>query len=55
MPFILDKPLSYMKGLYVRLKDEVFKGSRPYASELFEEMLKKELGEKVMTDIKGPK
>ncbi|XP_052068311.1 85/88 kDa calcium-independent phospholipase A2-like [Mytilus californianus] len=50
------KPLAYMKGLYVRLKDEVFKGSRPYPAESFEAMLKKELGEtKVMTDIKGPK
>ena len=45
-----------MKGLYVRLKDEVFKGSRPYPAEFFETMLKKELGEtKVMTDIKEPK
>ena len=52
----IGKPLPYMKGLYVRLKDEVFKGSRPYSAEFFETMLKKELGEtKVMTDIKEPK
>lgn len=52
----MGKPLPYMKGLYVRLKDEVFKGSRPYPAEFFETMLKKELGEtKVMTDIKEPK
>ena len=45
-----------MKGVYVRLKDEVFKGSRPYPAEFFETMLKKEFGEsKVMTDIVGPK
>ena len=52
----MGKPLPYMKGLYVRLKDEVFKGSRPYPAEFFETMLKKELGETiVMTDIKEPK
>ena len=52
----IGKPLPYMKGLYVRLKDEVFKGSRPYPAEFFETMLKKELGETiVMTDIKEPK
>ncbi|XP_076459319.1 85/88 kDa calcium-independent phospholipase A2-like [Babylonia areolata] len=49
-------PLSYIKGLYVRMKDEVFKGSRPYNSALFEAMLKREFGEtSVMSDIKSPK
>ncbi|XP_059178453.1 85/88 kDa calcium-independent phospholipase A2-like [Physella acuta] len=48
--------LQYMKGLYVRLKDEVFKGSRPYDAAPFEEMLKREFGEEaVMADIKHPK
>ncbi|XP_055875592.1 85/88 kDa calcium-independent phospholipase A2-like isoform X1 [Biomphalaria glabrata] len=48
--------LQYMKGLYVRLKDEVFKGSRPYDSGPFEEMLKREFGEyTLMGDIKHPK
>ncbi|XP_055875593.1 85/88 kDa calcium-independent phospholipase A2-like isoform X2 [Biomphalaria glabrata] len=55
-----DAPVSmgdrYMKGLYVRLKDEVFKGSRPYDSGPFEEMLKREFGEyTLMGDIKHPK
>ena len=49
------KPIHYMRGLYFRLKDEVFKGSRPYPSEAFESLLKREFGEKVMTDIKHPK
>ena len=53
--YLLGKPLHYMRGLYFRLKDEVFKGSRPYPSEPFEELLKKEFGDKVMTDIKHPK
>ena len=45
-----------MRGMYFRLKDEVFKGSRPYPAEPFEKLLKKEFGEtKVMTDIKNPK
>ncbi|CAG5128672.1 unnamed protein product, partial [Candidula unifasciata] len=48
--------LQYMKGLYVRLKDEVFKGKRPYESGPFEEMLKREFTEDaVMSDIKHPK
>lgn len=48
--------LQYIKGLYVRMKDEVFKGSRPYNSQPFENMLKREFGEStVMADIKSPK
>ncbi|PVD38093.1 hypothetical protein C0Q70_00704 [Pomacea canaliculata] len=48
--------LAYIKGLYVRMKDEVFKGNRPYSSQLFETMLKREFGEhSVMSDIKHPK
>ncbi|XP_062589503.1 85/88 kDa calcium-independent phospholipase A2-like [Saccostrea cucullata] len=50
------KPLSYMRGLYLRLKDEVFIGSRPYQSENFENMLKEEFGEDtLMTDFKKPR
>lgn len=52
----VGKPLSYIRGMYFRLKDEVFKGSRPYDSAPFEVLLKTEFGEtKVMTDIKSPK
>ncbi|XP_053392788.1 85/88 kDa calcium-independent phospholipase A2-like isoform X2 [Mercenaria mercenaria] len=52
----VGKPIQYIRGMYFRLKDEVFKGSRPYESEPFEMLLKREFGEsKVMTDIKSPK
>ncbi|XP_060578993.1 85/88 kDa calcium-independent phospholipase A2-like isoform X3 [Ruditapes philippinarum] len=52
----VGKNISYIRGMYFRLKDEVFKGSRPYDSEPFEMLLKREFGEtKVMTDIKTPK
>ena len=38
------------------MKDEVFKGSRPYNSQPFENMLKREFGEStMMADIKSPK
>ncbi|KAK7501258.1 hypothetical protein BaRGS_00007383 [Batillaria attramentaria] len=48
--------LPYIKGLYVRMKDEVFKGTRPYNSQLFETMLKREFGENShMSDIVSPK
>ncbi|KAL8601522.1 hypothetical protein ACOMHN_000464 [Nucella lapillus] len=49
-------PLHYIKGLFVRMKDEVFKGNRPYNSAPFENMLKREFGETtVMAEIKSPK
>jgi len=35
----------YAQGLYFRLKDEVFKGRRPYDSEPLESFMKKEFGE----------
>ena len=48
--------LKHLKGLFVRMKDEVFKGSRPYDSCMLESMLKREFGEtSVMTDIVYPK
>lgn len=48
--------LQTAKGLYVRMKDEVFRGSRPYNSQLFETMLKREFGEHtLMSDLKFPK
>ncbi|KAH3860746.1 85/88 kDa calcium-independent phospholipase A2-like [Dreissena polymorpha] len=50
------KSVSEIRDQYNRLKDQVFKGSRPYDSELIETLMKKEFGEtKVMTDIKEPK
>ncbi|XP_028935263.1 85/88 kDa calcium-independent phospholipase A2 isoform X1 [Ornithorhynchus anatinus] len=50
------KSMTYMRCLYFRMKDEVFRGSRPYESTPLEEFLKKEFGEhSKMTDIKKPK
>ncbi|XP_052770064.1 85/88 kDa calcium-independent phospholipase A2-like isoform X2 [Mya arenaria] len=52
----IGKPLPYIRGMYFRLKDQVFNGSRPYDSIPFENLLKVEIGEtRVMTDIKHPK
>lgn len=42
--------------MYLRMKDQAFVGSRPYASENLENLLKETFGEfRVMTDIKDPK
>ncbi|XP_062839030.1 85/88 kDa calcium-independent phospholipase A2 isoform X2 [Anolis carolinensis] len=50
------KPMDHMRCLYFRMKDEVFRGSRPYESEPLEDFLKKEFGENTkMTDVKNPK
>uniref|UniRef100_A0A8D0GVY5 phospholipase A2 n=1 Tax=Sphenodon punctatus TaxID=8508 RepID=A0A8D0GVY5_SPHPU len=50
------KPMDYMRCLYFRMKDEVFRGSRPYESEPLDEFLKKEFGEHTkMTDVQKPK
>ncbi|XP_053110798.1 85/88 kDa calcium-independent phospholipase A2 isoform X2 [Hemicordylus capensis] len=50
------KPMDYMRCLYFRMKDQVFRGSRPYESEPLEDFLKKEFGEHTkMTDVKTPK
>ncbi|KAK1341605.1 hypothetical protein QTO34_018020 [Cnephaeus nilssonii] len=52
----LGKSMVYMRGVYFRMKDEVFRGSRPYESGPLEEFLKREFGEHTkMTDIKKPK
>ncbi|XP_049740377.1 85/88 kDa calcium-independent phospholipase A2 isoform X4 [Elephas maximus indicus] len=51
-----NKSMAYMRGVYFRMKDEVFRGSRPYESGPLEEFLKREFGEHTkMTDIKKPK
>lgn len=55
-PLFSGKPMAYMRGVYFRMKDEVFRGSRPYESGPLEEFLKREFGEHTkMTDIKKPK
>lgn len=52
----LGKSMAYMRGVYFRMKDEVFRGSRPYESGPLEEFLKREFGEHTkMTDVKKPK
>ena len=54
--YFSGKPLSYVRGMYFRLKDQVFKGSRPYDTVPFETLLKEEFGEsRVMTDMQSPK
>lgn len=53
---VLGKSMAYMRGVYFRMKDEVFRGSRPYESGPLEEFLKREFGEHTkMTDVKKPK
>ncbi|XP_017091053.2 85/88 kDa calcium-independent phospholipase A2 isoform X1 [Drosophila bipectinata] len=50
------KTMRQCMGLYLRMKEQCFVGSRPYNSEFFESILKDNLGEfNVMTDIKHPK
>ncbi|XP_063164384.1 85/88 kDa calcium-independent phospholipase A2 isoform X2 [Candoia aspera] len=56
LSIVHEKPMDYMRCVYFRMKDEVFRGSRPYESEPLENFLKKEFGEHTkMTDIKSPK
>uniref|UniRef100_A0A3P8P295 phospholipase A2 n=1 Tax=Astatotilapia calliptera TaxID=8154 RepID=A0A3P8P295_ASTCA len=46
----------YLRCLYFRMKEQVFKGSRPYESAPLEDFLKTEFGENTkMTDIKFPR
>lgn len=50
------KTMRQCMGLYLRMKEQCFVGSRPYPSDNFEAILKDNLGEfTVMTDIKHPK
>lgn len=50
------KTMKQCMCLYLRMKDQAFVGSRPYASENLENLLKDSLGEfTVMTDIQHPK
>ncbi|XP_053775535.1 85/88 kDa calcium-independent phospholipase A2 isoform X1 [Desmodus rotundus] len=51
-----SKSMAYMRGVYFRMKDEVFRGSRPYESGPLEEFLKQEFGEHTkMMDVRKPK
>lgn len=50
------KTMKQCMCLYLRMKDQAFVGSRPYASDNLENLLKESLGEfTVMTDIQHPK
>ncbi|XP_066866299.1 85/88 kDa calcium-independent phospholipase A2 isoform X3 [Kogia breviceps] len=56
LAIVHSKSMAYMRGVYFRMKDEVFRGSRPYESGPLEEFLKREFGEHTkMTDVKKPK
>lgn len=46
----------YCLGLYLRLKNHVFSGSKPYSAENFETILQQEFGpDTPMTALKKPK
>lgn len=48
--------MEYLRCLYFRMKEQVFKGSRPYESGPLEEFLKNEFGENTkMTDVTHPR
>ncbi|KAK4831568.1 hypothetical protein QYF61_018328 [Mycteria americana] len=56
LAIVHGKSMEYMRCLYFRMKDMVFRGSRPYESESLDEFLKKEFGENTkMTDVQKPK
>ncbi|KAM4750258.1 85/88 kDa calcium-independent phospholipase A2 isoform 2-T2 [Anableps anableps] len=56
LAIIHGKSLEYLRCLYFRMKEQVFKGSRPYESAPLEDFLKKEFGENTkMTDIRFPR
>lgn len=53
---ILGKSLHECLCLYFRLKQLVFQGSKPYPSDVLENMLQETLGANTcMSDIKNPK
>ena len=50
------KSMEYLRCLYFRMKEQVFKGSRPYESAPLEDFLKKEFGENTkMADVRFPR
>ncbi|KAM6972544.1 85/88 kDa calcium-independent phospholipase A2 [Aplochiton taeniatus] len=56
LAIVHGKSMEYLRCLYFRMKEQVFKGSRPYESAPLEDFLKKEFGENtMMADIKHPK
>ncbi|XP_037546286.1 85/88 kDa calcium-independent phospholipase A2 [Nematolebias whitei] len=56
LAIIHGKNMEYLRCLYFRMKEQVFKGSRPYESAPLEDFLKKEFGENTkMTDVRYPR
>ncbi|XP_073500388.1 85/88 kDa calcium-independent phospholipase A2 isoform X2 [Phyllobates terribilis] len=56
LAIVHGKSMEYLRCLYFRMKNEVFRGSRPYESGPLEEFLKREFGEQTkMTDVMHPK
>ncbi|XP_062291860.1 85/88 kDa calcium-independent phospholipase A2 [Scomber scombrus] len=56
LAIVHGKSMEYLRCLYFRMKEQVFKGSRPYESAPLEDFLKKEFGENTkMTDVQYPR
>ncbi|XP_031734139.1 85/88 kDa calcium-independent phospholipase A2 isoform X2 [Anarrhichthys ocellatus] len=56
LAIVHGKSMEYLLCLYFRMKEQVFKGSRPYESAPLEDFLKKEFGENTkMTDVRYPR
>ncbi|CAL8332477.1 unnamed protein product [Lota lota] len=56
LAIIHGKSMEYLRCLYFRMKEQVFKGSRPYESAPLEDFLKNEFGENTkMADIRYPR
>ncbi|XP_053577225.1 85/88 kDa calcium-independent phospholipase A2 isoform X2 [Bombina bombina] len=56
LAIVHGKSMEYLRCLYFRMKNEVFRGSRPYESDPLEVFLKKEFGEQTkMSDVRTPK
>ncbi|XP_061536518.1 85/88 kDa calcium-independent phospholipase A2 isoform X1 [Phycodurus eques] len=56
LAIVHGKSMEYLRCLYFRMKEQVFRGSRPYESAPLEDFLKKEFGENTkMTDVQYPR
>ncbi|XP_036401168.1 85/88 kDa calcium-independent phospholipase A2 isoform X1 [Megalops cyprinoides] len=56
LAIVHGKSMEYLRCLYFRMKEQVFRGSRPYESSPLEEFLKREFGENTkMTDARHPR
>ena len=52
----IGKSIKDCKALYLRFKDQVFVGKRPYDADLLEGFLRNEFGQLTMSDLdQGPK